>query len=230
MCARRSEYLWKQRLVLHSKWRCSNNTFRGTKLRLILASFRWMTTCPEIKSGAIRMQIGQHIFYQNFPYVCSQAKYLDITIHKHLNWYSEVQLLSSIMHQRSRFLGKDLRSPLGLKLFHTCTHLQNLRSMVDYRAIIQAPHSLQGCKNRILRRCVRVSRFYPRKEVYQLAKITPISERFCHLQQKFVTQSINSDNTSAQQILHTHFKAFPLIRYVPLSQAEKLPADYEEIL
>lgn len=162
-----------------------------------------------------------------------------------MNWYSEIQHLYSVMLQRSRLLGMvngRLQGCNTATLVHT--YKSFIRPLVDYRALCltQAPHSLitrlQKCENRILRRCLRVSRFHPSTEVYKLAKITPITTRLCHLQKKFVARTINSDNVPAQQTLLTLCRVLrrkpaaklPLPSAVLLSEADDLPDNYGEIL
>jgi hypothetical protein len=96
----------------------------------------------------------------------------------------------------------------------TLLHTYNgfIRPIIEYRALIypslpkRALFKISSFERHILRNIFRLDYQHPSNTLHELTKTTPITQRFTHYHARYTERTLNSNNTLAQQVLHTSYK------------------------
>jgi hypothetical protein len=185
-------------------WRVKPNP---TKCQSILFTFPKACKQPLIFS-----KIPLKINKQTIPKT-NTVRYLGITFSSTCTLHADLNLTLKKARNRANLLylirGR-FRGCNSATLLHTYNAF--IRPVLEYRALIypslpkRALFKISSFERHILRNIFRLDYQHPSNTLHELTKTTPITQRFTHYHARYTERTLNSNNTLAQQTLHTSYK------------------------
>jgi exonuclease III len=185
-------------------WRVKPNP---TKCQSILFTFPKACKQPLLFS-----KIPLKINNQTIPKT-NTVRYLGITFSSTCTLHADLNLTLKKARNRANLLylirGR-FRGCNSATLLHTYNAF--IRPVLEYRALIypslpkRALFKISSFERHILRNIFRLDYQHPSNTLHELTKTTPITQRFTHYHARYTERTLNSNNTLAQQTLHTSYK------------------------